>query len=464
MTPTAPEMTAVTLARQARALRWDSLPADVQARAKWLLLDQLGCMIAGGQTWQAHQLTDHLVAQEKEGAATVFGQTHKLTVAAAAHGNAHAASVFSLDDSLIRFGHPGCSIIPAALADAEARGASGKELLTAIVTGYEISLRIGKSLVGTPERELQVKGNATWQVFGSVAALTSLRGLDETTGADAFGIAAIHAPVPFIRKFHSKPMNWLKNNYGWACRAGVAAVDLAQAGFNGNRAIFDGEEGFWVMAGSDRNQTDWFTKDFGSLFLTRDVGFKPYGVCRWIHTAVDCTRELIAAHDLRAEDVAGIHVATVGEFVRDFGGPWPKGTLEGVFHIPYALALEFFDRSSAKGLHEVDLDNGAMRAFGEQITLSALPGADERFYGQGLLPVAIEITLQGGRKVACEAEIPRGDPRGPAYGFADVSEKFQGLVEGVYGAETVGRLIGLLGDFENHHVSDLSTLLSAKDA
>lgn len=458
------DQTAITLAKQSLSITFASLPQDVVERAKWLFLDHLGCMIAGAETWQSHMLSDYVVRTDAQGGATVFGQAIKVTAAGAAHANGHSASIYSLDDSLIRFGHPGCSIIPAALAEAEVSGVKGDAFLAAVVAGYEVSLRIGKSLVGTPERELIVKGNATWQVFGSVAAVSNMRQTPLVQTADAFGIAAMHAPVPFIRKFHSKPMNWLKNNYGWACRAGVVACDLAGAGFNGNRGIFDGEEGFWVMAGSDRSAPEWFTKDFGTLYLTRDVGFKPYGVCRWIHTSVDAVRDVIADHGITADTVKALKIETVGEFVRDFTGPWPKGTLEAVFHIPYGVALEFFDRSSARGLHEADLTNPELEAFAQKISVTQLPGADEKFYGQGLLPVRVTALMDDGRELVAEAEVPRGDPRGPVYGFADVSEKFLGLTENVLGRETAQAVVDMVSRLENHAIPDVMALVNGARA
>ena len=433
--------TASILASHALSIRASKLPGDVVDRARQLLLDQLGCMIAGGVTPQGRMLSDYLERTEAPGASTVFGQRSKLGPAAAAHANAHCVSILSLDDSVIRFGHPGASIIPAALADAEARDATLAELLQAVIAGYEVSLRIGQSLVGTTEREALVKGNATWQIFGSVAALANLRAMEPPAAADAFAIAAIHAPVPFIRKFHSRPMNWLKNNYGWACRGGVTACDLAEAGFHGNRAIFDGEDGFWLMAGSDRNDPSAFSKGFGSRFLTREVGFKPYGVCRWIHTTVDCIRELIAAHRLTPDDIAAIRVETVGEFARDFAGPWPRDTLEAVFHIPYAVALELFGRSSEAGLDPAHLADRDMEAFGARIAVSTLPGADELFYGEGKLPARVGVTLTDGSEIIAGADVPRGHPEGPAYGIDATRAKVVALAAPIIGDTRVEALI-----------------------
>lgn len=433
--------TALLLARQALSVRFAELPDDVRSRARQLLLDQLGCMIAGGVTPQGRMLSDHLARTERRGPATVAGQSGRLAPAAAANANAHSASILSLDDSVIRFGHPGASIIPAALAEAEARDATLADLLQAMVAGYEVSLRIGQTLVGTTEREAVVKGNATWQIFGAVAALANMRALAQEVAADAFSIAAIHAPVPFIRKFHSRPMNWLKNNYGWACRAGITACDLAEAGFHGNTAIFDGEDGFWVMAGSDRSDPAAFCAGFGSRFLTLEVGFKPYGVCRWIHTTVDCIRDLISAHGLTPDLVAEIRVETVSEFVRDFCGPWPEDTLEAVFHIPYAVALELHGRSSAAGLDQRHLADPAMKAFGARIAVVPLDGADALFYGQGRLPSRVTVTLTSGVEVASTADLPRGHPQGPTYGMDATRAKVVALVDPALGPVRTAALI-----------------------
>ena len=86
---------------------------------------------------------------------------------------------------------------------------------------------------------------ATWQVFGAVAAAANILRLDPDAAAKAFGLAALHAPVPFVGKiYEERPMWALKNNFGWATMGGVLAALFAAEGLDANHSILEGETGF----------------------------------------------------------------------------------------------------------------------------------------------------------------------------------------------------------------------------
>lgn len=443
------------IARLVAGVTYNGLPDTVRDKAKLLLLDHIGCMVAGSITGGARKMTDYLAGTDGGGPSTVFGTALRLSPANAAHANATSASMLSLDDSYVLFGHPGASIIPAALAVAEQGGKSGKDLIAAVVCGYEMSLRLGTALRPTETRDRQVKGLATWQIFGACSAASLLHDFDEVSVADAFGLVPMHAPLPFLRKFHSRPMNLLKNNYGWANKGAITAVDLVRAGFHGNRTIFDGDDGFWAMAGSNQFASAELTANWGERFFILDTGFKPYGVCRWIHTTIDALRTLLHHHGFGRADVADIHVETVGEFVQEFNGPWPGSTMEAAFHIPYAVALEFHDKSSTKGLRDEDLDHPGLKQTAALVRLSALSGADDKFYAKRLLPSRVTVCLKDGTKLTAEAEVPTGAPGGPEFDRPEVQSKFLAITTPILGEVTALRLEAAILDMENQSVRDV---------
>lgn len=442
------------VANKVASFTYDDLPAHVREKAKLLILDHVGCMIAGSKTRGAEQLTPYLARIDSGGPSTVFGTALRFHAANAAHANAHSASMLSLDDSYVLFGHPGASMIPAAFAVAEEIGSSGKELIAAIVGGYEMSLRLGTAIRPSADRDRQVKGLASWQIFGACTATSLLHRFSAEQIADAYGLTPMHAPLPFLRKFHSRPMSLLKNNYGWANKGAITAVDLVRAGFRGNRTIFEGDDGYWAMAGSDRFEPGDMLDRWGERYFVLETGFKPFGVCRWIHTAIDCLRALLTRHRLGRIDIKSIHVETVSEFVRDFNGPWPQSTVEAAFHIPYALALELHDKSSATGLREDDLTDEDLRTTATRISLSSLAGADEKFYAEKLLPARVSLTLESGETLSAEAEIPTGAPGGSAFGRAEVEAKFLTLTSPVIGEANAVHLKDALLELEALTVRD----------
>ncbi|WFU51684.1 MmgE/PrpD family protein [Sinorhizobium terangae] len=425
-------------------LTFDALPQQVRDKAKLLVLDLVGCMIAGSRTRGAVQLMPHLTSTDSGGNCRVFGTSLKFHPGNAAHANANNASMLTLDDSYVLFGHPGSSVIPAALAVAEEIDASGKDLITAIVGGYEMSLRLGAAIRPSENRDREVKGLGTWQIFGACTAAGLLHRFDADQMADAYGLVPMHAPLPFLRKFHSRPMSLLKNNYGWANKGAIMAVDLVRTGFHGNRTIFDGDDGFWIMAGSDRFEPEEMLGRWGERYFTIETGFRAFGVCRWIHTSIDSLRSILARDKFDRQDIERVQVETVSEFVRDFNGPWPESTIEAAFHIPYALALELHDKSSSTGLREEDLGDEELKKTATKIRLSTLNHADDKFYSKKLLPARVTVILKNGETLSAEAEIPTGAPGGPAFGQAEVEAKFLTLATPHIGQSNANHLMEAL--------------------
>ena len=430
----------MAVAAASNELAFRFLPQHIVEKTKLLLLDQMGCTLAGSRSECTERLTHYLSNIDAGGESSVFGTGKKFSVSNAAHANGHAQTVLSLDDSFVRFGHPGNSVIPAALATAESLNSTGQELITAIVAGYEMSMRLGMAIRASAKRDKAVKGNASWQIYGATTACAKLHHLSSEQTASAYGLAAMHAPLPFIRKFYSKPINRLKNNYGWACKGAVTAVELTLAGFEGNRSIFDGDCGFWVMAGSDQFDAQKLLLPYDERSFVSEIGFKPYGVCRWIHTAIDCIRDLIRQDGLSYDNFEQIQIRTADEFINDLDGPWPESTIEATVHIRCAIALELHNKSTALGIREQDLTHPNLPITARRITLETMPGADELFFKDSLLPVEVTAQFKDGRVESRYAEFPKGHPSGPAFGAAEVIHKFHSLSDPILGASTAGSL------------------------
>lgn len=446
------------LADYVSTIRFEDVPAEVMTWAKWLVADNVACAIAGGQTGMAASFLGYQESQGGTPAAAVFGRPTRLPGPQAAAVNAYAATLLSFDDSFVRLGHPGTSVIPGAIAVAEELDRDGSELLVAIVAGYEMSLRLGTAIRPSPERAADVLGLATWQIYGAASAVARLRRLSLEATRDVFGLTAQHAPVPFLRKFHGRPMAWLKNNYGWATMGAVTAGALAARGFAGSRDIFDGETGFWRMAGSDRYDSAETTRGLGSEFRLMRVGCKPYGCCRWVHPALDVLCALIAEQPIEPAKVARIEIATFGEIVRDFAGKWPETIIEAQFHLPLLVALELLGRSSADGLVESALAEPEARGLAAKVSLSLLPGADDAFLGRSLLPFRLRVMLTDGSVREGYAEIPGGAPGGPPFGPDEIARKFHVLVAPSLGVPQAERLLRALLDLETRSAREIAAL------
>jgi 2-methylcitrate dehydratase PrpD len=247
-------------------------------------------MVGGFPLESSRMALDVLRLNGGAGAITIPGSDARLSLLGAAYLGGHTANALDFDDCF-RDGapsHPGATVIPPALAVAEDRAASGAELMTAIVAGYEVSLRIGRALDASPSRKAQVMGYGTWQTFGATAAAASLMKLDAQRIRSAFGLAGLQAPVPGVRKSVEglRPYGWIKNAYGMCAQAGLLSALMAESGFHGHQNIFDGPFGFWIMAGSDQHDVSGY-RDLGTDWMITRVEFKPYACCRWSHTMIE---------------------------------------------------------------------------------------------------------------------------------------------------------------------------------
>ncbi|RLE53410.1 MAG: hypothetical protein DRJ26_03360, partial [Candidatus Methanomethylicota archaeon] len=235
--------------------------------------------------------------------------------------------------------HPGATIIPAALAVAEKIGSiSGKELITAIILGYEICEKIGRAIQPSWIRYIKVHG-MSHQTFGAVGAASKLLKFDKWKFLNAIGLAGAFSPVPHAGKFglDERPVVWIKNNVAWTSLAGVFAALLAEKGFIGSRSILDGDTGFWIMASSDKCGFDEMVKFEAYEILS--VSFKTYPCCRWLHTTLDALRDIILHENISVDDVKKVNVRTIAPLVEKFMDYDSRNMIDAQFSLPYAVAM-----------------------------------------------------------------------------------------------------------------------------
>jgi 2-methylcitrate dehydratase PrpD len=187
-------MVAVTreLAAFVAGLRYESLPANVQERTRFLILDLVGNMLRGRH--EAESTPPRLAAARAlgltGGSAAVFGDSQRYTPAGAALINGAMAHSLDFDDTHAAGTlHPGAPVIPASLAAAEMTGADGKTVMAAIVAGYETTCRLALALPGGDHYDRGYHPTATCGAFGAADAAGRVFGLTAAQMEDAFGIA-----------------------------------------------------------------------------------------------------------------------------------------------------------------------------------------------------------------------------------------------------------------------------------
>lgn len=445
------------LAALTRQFHYEVLPAQVIAKAKVLLLDGLGCALAATSS-PLNQPVRGFALGLSPGPFTVIGEATGATLLEAVFANAASVNAQDFDDTGYR-GHPGAIVLPTVLAMAEHVQASGQDVISATVLGYQACNRLSLALQPSNEQEQRVFGNGTRHVFGAALAAGYLLRLDAQTLADAIGIAGAFAPSPNNGKYGWEigRVSWVKDNVSRAAEAGVRAALLAQQGFVGHRQFLDGDKGFWRMAGSDRFEPERIL-DASAGFDVLDVAVKPYPCCRWIHAALDAAAQLRGSADLAEIEVVQVHtIELCAQYLADSA---PPTLVDAQFSLPHCLALGLLNFAVDQWQTEAALHAPAVRALVRRVSVHADATAQAHYLAAGRpdsgVPARLVLTTQNGRRLEADIQTPRALVAG------EVEEKFLRNAEPIIGAERAQRAVEMIDGLDRlPDVAELARLLKA---
>ena len=265
---------AQTLATFTHDLSYEDLPDGVKEAAKGRILDALSCCLAGRDLPASR--TAASLAKESRGDCTVPGYSYKASVLDAAMANAVMAHSGSQDDLLGGVTHPGSVVVPAAIAVAEQEGASGAEMLLAVVLGYELVWRVLRATgqLSNPA----FRPGTIFTTFGAAAAAGRLMGLDEAQLAHAFGYAASLTPGTPSEGWWGGTMEPMFQ-IGVSARSGILSALLARAGATAAPEVLEGRHGFFRCWSGTADRAVEATKDLGHSFAIAKTFVKPFAAC-----------------------------------------------------------------------------------------------------------------------------------------------------------------------------------------
>jgi 2-methylcitrate dehydratase PrpD len=410
-----------------------NLPSHVIAKAVACLVDSVGCMLGGTLVPEVRRVVSvGLEGLGVDGPVAVPGLSGRFGVTAAAYAAAQYANALDYDDTVPGVGHPGAVVNTAALMVGQECGSTGMDLIRAVVAGYEVAIRVGRAMAPSQSRARLVRGHSSL-IFGGAAAAAVLLRLNAEQVADAFGHAARHATVPFVGKWYDeRPLSPLKNNYGWVAVGGIMAARLAAAGIRGNRQVFDGLNGFWKMASSDRWDSLAALRGLGTEFSILSVEFKLFPACRYIHTVLDAVDKLVLAHTLEPGRIVSIRVC-VPEFARVFVDFNPSTAIDPQFSIQYMVAAHILKRWVSWTYH----DDIEIRELAKRIDV--ICSNSYGHHGWYYWPAYVELVLDDGRRLSARSAVPPGTPDNPI-GDQILDKKFLVLAEPVLGRERARQL------------------------
>ncbi|MCJ8056114.1 MmgE/PrpD family protein [Shinella curvata] len=340
-----------TLARYAADLAYADLPPEVPVRAKHLAIDLVGSIVRAGKEADSTPSILGMLQRlglDAPGTSTVFGLPRRYVAATATLLNGALGHSLDFDDTHADSSlHPSAPVVPAAFAAAELVGASGKDLLAAIVAGYEVCCRLGNALDPTAHYARGFHPTATAGTFGAAAAASKLLGLDAAGIASAFGIAASQAAGSLQFLVNGA---WNKRyQVGAAAMNGLIAATLASEGFIGAADAIEGKHGL-LVGYTDNPRPKRAVADLGTVYETMKIGMKPYPACRYTHAAVDGLLALKREHGWTPADILGVDIGLHKNGIVLTGAPLedkrrPKTVVDGQFSMPFAAAVALYQGS-----------------------------------------------------------------------------------------------------------------------
>jgi 2-methylcitrate dehydratase PrpD len=394
------------LATFAAKLRFEDIPAPVLRRAEDLFLDWFGSALAG-KTGRPVQVIESFARQmgPQDGPCEVLISRRRTTPLFAAMVNA-ASSHFAEQDDVHNGSvfHPAAVVFPVALAIAQSIGASGRELLTASVAGYEVGIRVGEFLGRSHYKIFHTTGTAG--TLAAAAAAGHLLRLDPEQMLHAFGSAGTQAAG--LWEFLRDAADSKQLHTAHAAAGGLGAAYLASEGFTGARRILEGAQGMAAGMSRDADPAK-LTDRLGQRWALAETSFKFHASCRHTHPAADALLQVVTAHGLRPEDVQSV-TARVHQGAIDVLGPVvdPQTVHQAKFSMGTVLGLiaEF----GKAGLTEFEgfYKDPRIAAFRDKVEMVLDQEVDQAYPARWIGKVTVHTV--DGRTLEGRVDEPKGDP------------------------------------------------------
>jgi len=417
-------------------LTFEKIPEKTAGTARLCLLDTIGCM-TGGINYPPVFNIAQTIATNNPGSAAVAGSSLLTTRGWAAFVNTHASTFFDLDDGHRKAqGHPGGVIIPLSLMLAAENNCTGKELLTAIVAGYETAVRSALIVrqAGGPR-----KGSGGWTVTGGVAATGKLFKLNKQTLKNGLGLAEYYAPQAPQDRSLAFPSS-MKEGMGWASYTALTAVELASAGF-------DSMNPFLLDA--------WQCNDLGRHWEIDSVYFKMHACCRFSHPVLDGLASLIVEHGILQDDISTIKVTSFAKslLLRNIT---PDTPVAAMYSIPYVIGCLLVKGTVGPGAMTAEsLTDKRILDIAEKVMIEEDPDITELFPEKCLARITVQ--LKNGTIIKTEPLSAKGDPDNP-YSQEDMRSKFLRLTQSLPGKNTEN-LYDIIMNIENEDPGELWQML-----
>ena len=438
------------LARFMVEARDKGLPPEVAQAGKHRILDTFAAMVSGARLLPGEMATKYARRQGGVPESSVLATDLKTSAVNAALANGMFGHADETDDfEPVTKTHPGCSVVPSALAMAEREGSSGEELLRAVVLGYDVCCRflyaLGPDLVRGGHRSAEGTGST----MGSAAAAASIAKLSE---------AGMRYTLSYAAQQTSGLWSWVRDVEhvekafdfsGMGARNGVTAATMAQEGFTGVWDVLEGEHNV-LEALSPSPSPDEMVKGLGRRFFITETAIKPYSVGYPIQAALDAFFVLHRQHGLTVGDVASITINLPEDGARIVNGR----SMPDV-NCQHMIALALIDGSvTFESTHSYErMSDPEVLAVKERVSLVPSAALMDR---EAPRSAKVEVVLKDGRTVEHFTPHAYGTSQNPM-DTENVNKKSRDLLEPVLGPARTEEIISRVNELET--VANVQELL-----
>lgn len=387
-------------------LTYTDLSNDVVHQAKNLLLDSLGTMFLGSRWDNAAGLLDFIASMSTIQECTVISSKIRTSCELAAFANSSLSQIHDCNDGhrvSTAFGgspHPGRVVIPTSLALGEKYSLSGEELITAIVVGYDVGVRIR----GMKERPPS-------DAYCAAAIASKIMKLSKEQTFNSLGIAGFHSPRYFMAN-KGFDTNFLSN--GYSSKIGIEAAMLAKRGLTGP-----------PLGDDKRLSTRFYERGLGKEFEIMNIYVKPYPTCRMTHGAIEAILDIMRESDIKPEKIEEI---TINQLYHGMGVTREKVGVDSnykscQFNLPYIISCALYDGEiTEKQFTKVTISDIKYHNFSKKIKVFPDETLDGT-YPDKKRPTSVSVKMTSGKTYSKQIDLPRGDPLRPLTD-SELSQKF----------------------------------------
>ena len=437
------------------------LPKHVAEKTKHHLLDTIAAMVSGSRLLPGTKAIAYAKPLGGAPQALVIGSKIVTNAEQAAHINGMLAHADETDDShAASLSHPGCAIVPAALAMGEREKSGGTQLLRAVALGYDLCARLNLSLHPYDFRQAGHSTHSFGPSFGAAAAASLLAGLNYDGMRHALSYTAQQCSGISCWMRDEEHIEKAFDFGGMPARNGTAAASMVASGFTAVEDVFSGERNFFIAYDETRRigkapQPQRLIKDLGKVYEIMNTNIKRWSVGSPIQAPLDGLLELIREHGIKAADVDKLNIRVAHQAANTTDNRnMPDICMQHMCAVMLIDGIVTFKSShDEKRMYDkrvLDLRK-RITLYGDDALTAALPSR------QGI----VELKLKNGKTLRNHVKAVLGTAQNPMT-RAQVDEKCYHLMAPILGASRSRKLCDAVWSLEKvGNVTKLRSLLTA---